>query len=43
MFLNQGDSGGPLTVNERGKHVVVGITSYGSGCGHDGMVDVLTR
>ena len=42
MFLNQGDSGGPLTVNESGKHVVVGITSYGFGCG-SWAADVLTR
>jgi hypothetical protein len=42
MFLNKGDSGGPLTVNESGKHVVVGITSYGFGCG-SWAADVLTR
>ncbi len=33
----QGDSGGPLavtqTINGKNKYVVVGITSYGDGCG----------
>ena len=29
----QGDSGGPFTVpNERGRHQLVGITSWGAGC-----------
>ena len=28
-----GDSGGPLTVKQNGKHILVGITSYGYGCG----------
>merc|ERR1712013_266048 len=28
----QGDSGGPLTVAENGKYVLLGVTSYGSGC-----------
>ena len=28
-----GDSGGPLTVKQDGKHVLVGVTSKGFGCG----------
>merc|ERR1712004_455271 len=28
----QGDGGGPLTVAENGKYVLLGVTSYGSGC-----------
>ena len=31
-FSLQGDSGGPLSVVEGGKHVVVGVVSYGYGC-----------
>ena len=29
----QGDSGGPLTVKQNDQHILVGITSYGYGCG----------
>ena len=29
----QGDSGGPLMVKENGRHILVGITSGGFGCG----------
>ena len=28
----QGDSGGPFTVEENGKHFLVGVTSFGAGC-----------
>ena len=28
----QGDSGGPFTVEEDGKHTLVGVTSWGYGC-----------
>jgi len=35
-FLNfLGDSGGPLVIKERGRFVLVGITSAGFGCGVD--------
>ena len=37
----QGDSGGPLylkeTINGKVRHVLVGITSYGNGCGEAGF------
>ena len=28
----QGDSGGPFTVNENGKHILVGVVSWSNGC-----------
>merc|ERR1712013_115938 len=34
----QGDSGGPLTVAENGKYVLLGVTSYGSGCATERQV-----
>lgn len=33
--LLTGDSGGPLIIKERGRFVLVGITSAGFGCGVD--------
>ncbi|XP_066972500.1 serine protease 30-like isoform X2 [Macrobrachium rosenbergii] len=38
-----GDSGGPMTVEENGRHVLVGITSFGIGCGIRGSPGVYTR
>lgn len=39
-----GDSGGPITVPARKKrHVIVGITSFGEGCGDPGVPGVYTR
>jgi hypothetical protein len=40
----QGDSGGPLTVlDEGGCPVVVGLTSFGNGCGQAGQYGIYTR
>ena len=30
-----GDGGGPLAVNENGRYTVVGISSFGEGCGEE--------
>ncbi|XP_064096495.1 coagulation factor XI-like [Macrobrachium nipponense] len=38
-----GDSGGPMTVEENGRHFLVGITSFGIGCGIRGSPGVYTR
>ena len=41
----QGDSGGPMTVSQgpHGHHVLVGITSYGHGCGKEGMYGIYSK
>ena len=40
----QGDSGGPLTVlDQQGCPVVVGLTSFGNGCGQAGKYGIYTR
>ena len=32
-FNLKGDSGGPLTVEAAGQHHLIGIVSFGNGCG----------
>lgn len=36
----QGDSGGPLTVEDNGRHVLIGDTSFGNKCGQAGQYGV---
>jgi len=36
----RGDSGGPLTVDDDGKHVLIGAVSFGNGCGTQGQYGV---
>jgi trypsin len=39
----EGDSGGPLIVNQNGKDVLVGLASWGNGCGNLGFPGVYAR
>jgi hypothetical protein len=39
----QGDSGGPLIVRDGNRHVLVGLSSWGTGCGRDGFPGVYAR
>ncbi|GLH06073.1 Trypsin alpha-3 [Gryllus bimaculatus] len=39
----QGDSGGPLIVKENGKNILIGIVSFGYGCGQPGTPGLYTR
>jgi secreted trypsin-like serine protease len=39
----QGDSGGPLFVNDAGQLRLIGIVSYGDGCGKAGYPGIYTR
>ena len=43
MFLIQGDSGGPLVFIADGVATVLGVVSYGRGCGRPGFYGVYTQ
>lgn len=38
----RGDSGGPLVLNENGERELVGLVSYGAGCGLDNTAKIFT-
>ena len=40
FYVSQGDSGGPLTVDDNGKHVLIGDVSFGNKCGLEGQYGV---
>ena len=41
--ISQGDSGGPLTYKAGDQHVLIGVTSFGDGCGGEGVYGVFAR